>query len=115
VAPDSEWQILTDYNRVHPPYNSASEIRDSFPYTTPPAGVQVPYYDGYYGDSVDTSHRQPVSSAGYNPYASYGSSNTAPTGDIQEALSERHENPTLYAVGEEGESREAGYDDIYEA
>jgi hypothetical protein len=99
VAPDSEWQIRTDYYRVHPPL----ELRG------------VPSYGGDYGDSVDTSYRQHVSSAGYNPYVSYGSSNTAQTGDIQEALSERHENPTLDPVGEEGESREAGYDDIYEA
>jgi hypothetical protein len=92
VAPDSEWQILTDYNRIHPPLMAP-----------------VPSYGGDHGDSVDTSYRQLVLSPGY------GSSNTAQTGDIQETLSERHENPTLDPVGEEGESREAGYDDIYEA
>jgi hypothetical protein len=93
VTPDSEWQLQADYNRVHPPL----KLRG------------VPSYGGDYGDSVDTSYRQLVLSPGY------GSSNTTQTGDIQEALSERHENPTLNPVGEEGESREASYDDIYEA
>jgi hypothetical protein len=83
VSSDSEWQIKTDYNRVHPPL----ETRGIYSSHTSDRGDSGPSYDGYrspnfYGSSTSYGPAYPTTgtpSSTYGPPQGYGEASVQPS------------------------------------
>ncbi|PMD49670.1 uncharacterized protein K444DRAFT_576831 [Hyaloscypha bicolor E] len=133
VSADSEWQIRTDFNRVHPPLAikgvKPSDEPDIFNHNFPATYGSSDGYATYqkashttYGYSAANPYTSAATNTQVSPSGVYGSSaefydsgNIAQTGGNETAPGEWHREPSLGPMPEEGESHEEDHGDIYDA